>query len=102
MAMRYGLIGLTIALVGCSEIEASSPALNSQEFVTQLIATCDAYGYRRGTDTHAQCVQQLHQQAVEAEAYFEQCESLSALGTHQLTASREGTSLATQQRLAGC
>ncbi len=73
MALRYSLTVLVLVLAGCGEIEAQPAPTNSQEFVAQLVATCDAYGYRRGTDAHAQCVQQLHQQAVTAAAYDARC-----------------------------
>ena len=81
---------------------SNSAKCNAQQYMSQLQATCDTYGYQRGTNAYAQCVQGLQQNNVKAAAYNERCKSFSSFGREIGAALAEDTSIATQQRLRGC
>ena len=81
-AMRYVLFALLLT-VGCEPLGPEyeqQRQVQAQQYMSQLQATCDAYGYQRGTNAYAQCVQGLQQNNVKAAAYNERCKSFSSFG----------------------
>ncbi len=102
--MRYLLFALLLT-VGCEplgpEYEQQRQA-KAQQYMSQLQATCDAYGYQRGTNAYAQCVQGLHQADVKAAAYDERCTSLGAIGRALQGSMYSSTTFAEERRLRGC
>lgn len=58
------LILLTILLAGCAtpQERAAQAEAQRQAYVANLQRQCNALGFQHGTDSHRQCMLQLHQQ----------------------------------------
>ena len=104
--MRY--IFLALLLTGCAEFaeyerqSQQQRQANEQQYLSRLQATCSAYGYQRGTNAFAQCVQGLHQNDVKAAAYDERCNSFGAVGRDLQGSMYSSTTFAEERRLRGC
>lgn len=60
--MRASLIGVVFGLAALTACVSEQPATQAQ--AQKLGETCQAYGFRPGTDTFAACIFQLDQQRI--------------------------------------
>lgn len=59
MRLFVSIAVVLLAVSGCSSL---APAPNPERLLAQDQSACDAYGFKRGTDAYAQCMQLRDQQ----------------------------------------